>query len=269
MKLPVEFSFSQANLQDFVDCEYRFFLRYVRKLEWPAVESEPARIQEEKIQAGHQFHRLVQQYFSGINAQVLEETITDPDLEFWWRSFITLGLKDTPGIKFAEKLISVPFCNFRLLAKYDFLLLDESGQVTIYDWKTTRVKPDRIDLLQKVQSQVYPLVLSIGFQGLPGFHLKSIDDIQMVYWFPQFPFDSIHLPYSAEQYEHDFQNLSDLVNTILEKPEDQFHKTEETRHCAYCRFRSLCERGVAAGDAEDSASDLSESDLDALSFDAL
>ncbi|HPS42105.1 MAG TPA: PD-(D/E)XK nuclease family protein [Anaerolineaceae bacterium] len=269
MKLPPEFSFSQANLQDFADCEYRFYLRHVLKLEWPAVESEPARVHEEKIEAGQQFHRLVQQYFSGIDAHILEETITDPDLEFWWHAFLTMGLKDTPGTKYAEKLISIPFNGYRLLAKYDLLVAEDSGLVTIYDWKTTRVKPDRIDLLRKVQSQVYPLVLKLGYQGLPGFQLKSTDDIQMVYWFPQYPFDAIHLPYSTEQYERDHQYLTDLVELITSKSVDQFQKTEETRLCAYCRYRSLCERGITAGEVDDSSSNLSQDDLDGLSFDVL
>ena len=40
--LPDDFHFSQGSLQDYVDCQRRFQLRYLMKLAWPAVDAEPA-----------------------------------------------------------------------------------------------------------------------------------------------------------------------------------------------------------------------------------
>jgi len=39
MSLPTGFRFSQASLQDYVDCPQRFQLRYLAALQWPAVEA--------------------------------------------------------------------------------------------------------------------------------------------------------------------------------------------------------------------------------------
>jgi hypothetical protein len=41
MILPGDFQFSQASLQDYVDCPKRFPLCYLMKLSWPAIQAEP------------------------------------------------------------------------------------------------------------------------------------------------------------------------------------------------------------------------------------
>ena len=41
MTLPINFLFSQASLNDYVECARRFQLRYLLEQEWPAVASEP------------------------------------------------------------------------------------------------------------------------------------------------------------------------------------------------------------------------------------
>mgnify|MGYP007064289961 CR=1 FL=1 len=43
MPLPVDFQFSQNNLQDYLDCARRFELRALRRLAWPAAQSEIGR----------------------------------------------------------------------------------------------------------------------------------------------------------------------------------------------------------------------------------
>lgn len=269
MKLPEDFSFSQANLQDFADCEFRFYLRYIRKLEWPAVESEPVRLHEEKMELGYQFHRMVQQYFSGIEPGILQESITDPDLAFWWESFLTMQLKDQPGLSYAEKLLSVPFHGYRLLAKYDLLILEETGKATIYDWKTSQLKPNRITLHNKIQSRVYPMVLFLLGKEPHHFSVQTPDAIDMTYWFPQFPYDPVQFTYSQDQFEEDTRLLTGMVESILSKTEDRFQKTEDDRKCAYCCYRSLCERGISAGLATLEEPEISPQDLEDLSFDAL
>ena len=72
MLLPDNFTFSQNNLQDYVDCKRRFLLRHVQKLEWPAIESEPVLEQEQLMLLGQQFHLMVQQKLSGIPEEIKE-----------------------------------------------------------------------------------------------------------------------------------------------------------------------------------------------------
>ncbi len=269
MKLPIDFAFSQANLQDFMDCEYRFLLKHIRKLEWPAVESEPARLHEEKMELGYQFHRMVQQYFSGVDPEILQGTIDNTDLSFWWQSFVTLQASQFSGTSRPELLISVPFHGYRLLAKFDLLVLDDAPTAKIFDWKTSQVKPNRSNLHKKIQTMVYPLVLFLGHTGFqPAINL-SPDKIEMTYWFPQFPFDPITFSYSQGQFDRDVDLLTGMVDSILAKSESGFNKTDQPQKCAFCRYRSLCNRGKSAGSNTTEESVLSADDLETLSFDAL
>ncbi len=269
MNLPEPFTFSQNNLQDYVDCQYRFLLRHIRHLEWPAIESEPLLEQEARIDLGFQFHRLVQQYFSGIDTEKLTESIEDPLLQDWWSTFLLLGLWDLPGIKHAEKMISVPFNGYRLVAKFDLLVAENSGHVVIYDWKTTTSQPSRRFLVERMQSRIYPLVLMLQRDYPSPIVVISPEDIRMTYWFPAFPDVSVSFNYSHSQYQQDLRFLGDLINEIVSKDETGFLKTNDERKCKFCRYRSLCERGVEAGLLLDDGIDISGENPFEFDFDAL
>jgi hypothetical protein len=61
MTLPEGFQFSQASLQDYVDCPRRFQLRYLVNLDWPAVEAEPVLKHERHMERAGLFHQMVHQ----------------------------------------------------------------------------------------------------------------------------------------------------------------------------------------------------------------
>ena len=69
----------------------------------------------------------------------------------------------------------------------------------------------------------------------------------MVYWFADFPDQPERFPYSASAYQADQGYLAELVATIQRLREDDFSLTTDTRQCAYCVYRSLCDRGGKAG----------------------
>ena len=71
MALPIDFRFSQNNLQDFVDCPRRFELKYLLKQDWPALVSEPIQEFEHLQILGLRFHTLVQQHLVGITVETL------------------------------------------------------------------------------------------------------------------------------------------------------------------------------------------------------
>jgi hypothetical protein len=56
----------QSSLQGYVDCPRRFDLRYVQRLSYPAMESEPALENEKHQQEGEYFHRLAQQHLGKV-----------------------------------------------------------------------------------------------------------------------------------------------------------------------------------------------------------
>src|SRR5512145_2415173 len=123
---------SQSSLQDYVDCARRFQLRYLERLSYPAVESEPALENEKHIQEGEYFHRLAQQYLIGIPAEQIGKLANSANLQRWWENF--LNARDLTRLRgaelYTESTLSAPLGNFRLLAKYDLIAIG-NGKATI------------------------------------------------------------------------------------------------------------------------------------------
>ncbi|MEW5828170.1 MAG: PD-(D/E)XK nuclease family protein, partial [Chloroflexota bacterium] len=81
-------TYSQSSLQDYADCPRRFQLRYLDRLKWPGVETEPALENEMRQLEGQVFHRLVQQHLVGIPAGRLEKLANTPNLSRWWDNYL-------------------------------------------------------------------------------------------------------------------------------------------------------------------------------------
>src|SRR5574339_634540 len=131
---------SQSSLQDYMDCARRFKLRYLDRLSYPAVETEPALENEKHQQEGEYFHRLVQQQLIGIPAEQIARFANTPNLQRWWENF--QSAKDLNDLKkgtrlYPEATLSAPLGKYRLLAKYDLIAVRD-GKTIIYDWKTYR-----------------------------------------------------------------------------------------------------------------------------------
>ncbi len=256
MTLPEGFLFSQSSLQDYVDCQRRFQLRYMLRLAWPAVEAEPYIDNERRIERGAQFHKLIRQYLVGIpEAQISGSLPADDVLQTWWENFLgavkagNLGLLGETGSQhFEEITLSVTIDRFRLLAQYDLLLIHPDGRVTIIDWKTSQNHPRRTWLADRLQTHVYPFVVVGAYPGfLPG-KVMDPSQVEMIYWFTNQPDQPERFSYGSREYQEDTRFLTNLVSTIDQKSEPDFPLTADVRRCLYCTYRSLCNRGVKPGD---------------------
>jgi hypothetical protein len=91
------------------------------------------------------------------------------------------------------------------------------------------------------------------------------DHVDMIYWYADFPEDPEHFTYSQEQYQQDEFYLNSLVDEITSRGEDGFPLTDHVERCQYCTYRSLCERGIRAGNLEKIIRDTeAESDTDLI-----
>lgn len=266
MSLPAGFQFSQGSLQDYVDCHRRFQLRYMLRQAWPAVESEPVLESERFMQQGARFHRLVQQHLLGVPAERLAVFAQDEDLERWWNNYVQV--KNPSGVEkvkalYPEISLSAALGGFRLVAKYDLVVAGDDNRLVIVDWKTSHKRTKRKWLVARLQSRVYPyLMVRAGANLLAGkgathgeqsSHLLKPEQVEMIYWFSEFPEQPEHITYDQSQYEHDEAFLNGLIAEIERRNEDDFDLTPDVKRCAYCVYRSLCDRGVAAGDLGDLA----------------
>lgn len=276
MALPADLQFSQGSLQDYVDCPRRFQLRYVERRRWPAVKAEPALESERHLQLGAAFHRLIQQHLTGIPAKRLKRTANEPELRRWWRNYLESGPADLPRARYPEVELSAPLSlrsqtpdsesaqGFRLVAKYDLVAVEPGKRAVIVDWKTNRKRPGRKWLSKRLQSRVYPYLLVRAGAQLNGEKSIEPEQVTMLYWFANFPARPERFSYDAAQHMADERRLTKLVEEIEGKARnlegEAFQKASDERHCRYCRYRSLCQRGVEAGSFDEAEGEASLSD---------
>jgi CRISPR/Cas system-associated exonuclease Cas4 (RecB family) len=249
--LPPGFQFSQSSLQDFAACELRFELRYLRRLAWPAVESEPIREVERLARLGTDFHRLVQQHLVGIAEDVLTDSLTggDADLQTWWQSYLRYRPVELAGaVVYPEVILSMPLRGYRLLARFDLLAALPDGSYLIVDWKTSLRQPSHDDLARRMQTRVYPYVLAMAGSAFNGGRPIDPARIFMSYWYPTAPDRPERFAYNLQLQQRDELFLSELIEQIKHAAQShRFSPVEDKKPCVYCVYRSFCDRGEKGG----------------------
>ena len=241
--------FSQGSLQDYVDCRRRFQLRYLLKLAWPALEAEPVLEYETAMQQGALFHRLIQQHLLGIPTERLTPLAKGVDLSRWWQNYLDFSYPAQAAL-YPEVTLSMPLMDCRLVAKYDVLLVTPEGRAIIYDWKTSRRRPKHAWLLERLQSRVYPYLLAQAGAHLNRGRPFRPEQIEMIYWFAEAPTEPEKLSYAADSFARDEAYLISLMNEIIALDRKDFTLTDAVERCRFCTYRSLCDRGVTAGDLD-------------------
>ncbi|MEN8173656.1 MAG: PD-(D/E)XK nuclease family protein [Chloroflexota bacterium] len=253
MTLPSYFQFSQGSLQDYALCPRRFQLRYIEHLSWPALDAEPALENEHHLRLGEAFHLIVQQYLLGIPEEHIAKMVkTDTHLSRWWENFIgdksIQKLLNNKAIKqYTEIMLSVPIGQYRLAAKFDLILIEPGRRAIIFDWKTIRKQTKYAWMAKKYQTRVYPFVLSQAGAHLNKNAIISPEQIEMIYWFANFPDSPLRFSYNAEQKSKDKNKIEGLIREIQTLGVDPAPLTDNDKLCRYCVYRSLCNRGVEAG----------------------
>ncbi len=267
MSLPEDFVLSQSALQDFLDCPRRFELRYLLDIRWPAIESEPALEHEVNMLHGQEFHRLAHQHAVGIPAETLSKSIREPEIRIWWDKYLDWQAQ-LPLKRFPEITLTAPIGEALVMAKYDLVTLLPDSTFLIVDWKTGK-KPRRDSLGQRMQTLVYPYVLASAGDWLNDNQPIPPERIRMTYWFAE-EGGTIEFTLSEEKLREDEQRLISIIDDISARFE--FPLTHNHRHCRFCPYRSLCERGERAGDLHESVAEENgmEDDIEkpaALAFD--
>ena len=244
-----ELTFSAKNLQAFADCERRFELGYLEELKWPAIETEPVLQSEQFLANGRRFHEMIHQDIVGIS--VVEPSYEEDEISKWWRNYLADNPITTEGERYPEKTLVSPLKGRLLVAMYDLFVVTEKGKVVIYDWKTWR-KPQSLQRVQlHLQSRIYPLVLYEERASIAGCSGLQPEDIEMRYWYANFPDQSVSFHYSTEQYEADLAFLKGMIDRIDALGPGEFELTNDVTKCTFCPFRSYCERGDVAGRFDD------------------
>ncbi len=252
MPLPINFSYTQTNLQDYLDCPRRFELRHILHQEWPALESEPVLEHEQFIEQGILFHQRIHQLISGIPQQHLVDSQLSTDFQRWWQNFVICNpLKDLPARLYPEYTLTAHLGTHKVSAKFDLLAIDPGKAFIILDWKTSQKRTPASVLTTRVQSRLYPILLVKAGSHLNNLQRIPPHQVNMQYWFADYPSSPEIIIYSQEKYDSDLQFLQQIMQEIENLPAGQFQITHDEKRCRYCQYRSLCRRGVTAGYQDD------------------
>jgi CRISPR/Cas system-associated exonuclease Cas4 (RecB family) len=273
--LPPTFVFSQASLQDYTDCPRRFQLRYLLGVRWPTASEYSLAKWEQKAQQGAAFHRLVHQHAVGIPEETLTRTIDSEDVRRWWSSYLQmppLGVpsKDAPGaVRRSEVRLTTPVAGYRLMARYDLLALTPGQRAIIVDWKTNERRPERARLEERWQTRVYRYVLVRAGTQLGDRLSWSPAQVELIYWFANYPAQPERFPYTTEQYIEDGGAIETTIREIASRAEQEWTLTEGLQECRYCAYRTLCDREPAETEASEWELEADERDPEnvALSLD--
>src|SRR6266498_4320181 len=267
--LPYQLSIlSQSSLQDYVDCARRFKLRYLDRLSYPAVESEPTLENERHQQEGEYFHRLVQQNLIGIPSEHISRLANTANLQKWWENFQLFSQTNLANQvnRLPEVTLSAPLGKYRLLAKYDLIAV-ENDKALIYDWKTYRKRPRNEWLSARMQTRVYrSLLVNAGAHINNGKPFEP-EQIEMIYWFADFPDDPARFVYTSAQFKRDWDMLVKLSDEIASA--SSYPLTEDRQKCLYCTYRSYCERGIRAGDMDQAEAEMEAEELFDVNFEQI
>jgi hypothetical protein len=271
---------SQSSLQDYMDCAQRFKLRYLDRLSYPAVETEPTLENEKHQQEGEYFHRLIQQHLIGIPAEQITKFANTANLQRWWENF--QSAKDLSGLRAAasmkggdskdltdlypEATLSAPLGKYRLLAKYDLIAVQD-GKAVIYDWKTYRKRPRNEWLAARMQTRVYRALLVQAGSHLNNGKPFEPEQIEMIYWFADFPQEPACFPYTTTQFKRDMDTLLKLSDEVASA--SSYPLTEDRQKCLFCAYRSYCERGIQAGSSEQAEAEREAEELFDVNFEQI
>lgn len=243
--------YSQHKLHDYLECQCRYELKYIQQIVWPAVLSEPVLELEEQMKNGELFHLMAQQYFLGIDQEIILQQDVNGKMKDWWGAFVDFADYYKSFRNQSEVLISTKINSFRFIGIFDVLISIPGEKFIILDWKTNRTKPTRKYLSNHIQTRLYPLLLTSS--GEPWNKGKKIfpDQIEMIYWFANDPDHPESFLYSEKQYQEDLTFMVDLVHRIENTKIGAFNLTDDERRCKFCNYRSLCGRGKIPGNFKD------------------
>ncbi len=240
---------SQYKLTNFLACQRRFQLRYLRRLPWPSSPL-PERT-EQVLQQGQDFHQLLERHFLGLNNA--QAAITDGRIQQWWHAFQTHNpVQHLPqNARFLpETGLTLPFGNHLLYGRFDLLVLGEDeGErpfAHVFDWKTGRPSA-ATELKTRWQTRLYLALLAEGGSAFWPQNVPLLpNQIQLTYWFVQEPETPVTVDYSAAEHAANWAHLQQLTMQLDEAfLADAWPLTDDWDHCRECAYQNYCGRQSA------------------------
>ncbi len=251
-----DWTLSQSAIDTYQRCARRYYLRYVRGLDWPAPLTSSELDFEQAMRRGEQFHLLIQQHALGMDVTPMVEAGDDDILRTWWQSYLTQARSFVPGsmkAQFTEIELAASIEDVTVMAKFDHVVFEQDGGMLIFDWKTG-VPRSQDHLARGWQSVVSQFIAAErGGQLRPSASDLQIAPglIRLVYWHARDAGQPVRLRYDDQLHEAGRARLVSVIVEIkdlfAQGEESAFARTPDESQCRHCPYRSYCERGKEAG----------------------
>jgi CRISPR/Cas system-associated exonuclease Cas4 (RecB family) len=257
--LEANFFYSQHNLGDFLDCPRRFYLQYIAKQPWPLITENigemDALTYREYLRQGVVLHRWIERFWLGLaDKRMTDSSFSDRaklELETWWTRFLAEDFRALPAQRVPELELVTAIEARSIYARYDLLAV-EDGKAVIIDWKTTRLTKATTTHFwrNRLQTRVYLYVLACAGSPFNNGNPIPPENCIMRYWLANAENDEhrwVEIDYSQSEFDTDHRRLSKLISEIERRDgEANFEKTNDQRKCAFCTYRTLCDRQFVA-----------------------
>lgn len=263
--LPARFRFTQHNLNDFAECNHRFFQRHIAQQPWPAtdISSPQAMAHERRLRAGVALHRWIERFWLGAIDPLVDAPDGDDELRALWSRFIATDFSFLPAQRNPELALACELGARRLHARYDLLAI-EPGRAVIVDWKSAR-NVGYEGWASRLQTRVYLFVLAEAGEPYHGGVPLEPAQCEMRYWLGNAEQPWVTVPYSPKQHEANREYLSRMAGDIFRRASPAaFLMTDDARQCAACGYRTLCKRDAEHAVREGWQDDLRVEDRDII-----
>lgn len=232
---------SQGQLKLLERCPRQFQHTYLEKLH------SPTNPEHEELQnLGSRFHLLMQQREMGLPIDSFLQA--DSQLQNWMAGFAEAAPEiinpnvNSQTFRDSEHYRTLQVNDYVLTVIYDLLIAD-STQAQIFDWKTYPQPSNKRQLEQNWQTRLYMYVLAETSDYPP-------ENISMTYWFVQSEGkpQSIKFNYNASQHEKTAKKLQQLLKKLTKwlvdySQDKAFPQVPEGRKiCDGCQYATRCER---------------------------
>lgn len=254
---------SQYKLANFLACQRRFQLRYLRRLPWPASPL-PERT-EQLLQQGQDFHQLLERHFLGLTTT--PTAVPHGQVRQWWQTFYShYPVKNMPSKAryLPETGLTVPLGNHLLYGRFDLLVICENEDnlpfAMVFDWKTGRPIA-AAELKTRWQTRLYLALLAEGGSAFwPQEVPPTPEQISLTYWFVQEPDASVTIGYSAEEHAANWAELQHIAAQLDDAfAVDTWPLTDDWQECRTCAYQVYCGRQAAGTAPSASSTQLSSS----------